>query len=116
MSCSSWLGKMVAIAAVSVCVYAGTQRHILAADSDSATNTLTDAEKAAGWKLLFDGKTTDGWQGFKKSEIGKGWKVEDGTLKCADPRTAGDILTKDKFGPFELQLDYNISENGNSAR
>ena len=52
-------------------------------------NTLTDAEKAAGWKLLFDGKTTNGWRNYKKPDIAAGWKVENGealhqmsTTKC----------------------------------
>ena len=120
MKRANYLRHWLAVAAVSICFYGGiAQLHAVAADSGSDSNapanTLTDAEKAAGWKLLFDGKTTDGWKGFKKDAIGRGWKVEDGTLMCADPKTAGDILTKDQFGPFELSLDYNISENGNSG-
>jgi hypothetical protein len=41
--------------------------------------------------------------------------VKDGSLVCADPHNAGDIVTTDKFDWFELQLDYNISEAGNSG-
>jgi hypothetical protein len=44
-----------------------------------------------------------------------GWQVKDGALVCADPHNAGDIVTTEKFGAFELQLDYNISEGGNSG-
>jgi hypothetical protein len=90
-----------------------------AADAGAAAkaepNTLTDAEKAAGWKLLFDGKTTDGWRNFKKKEVNSGWQVKDGVLECVDPKKAGDIITNDEYGAFELSLDYNISENGNSG-
>ncbi|HTL59501.1 MAG TPA: DUF1080 domain-containing protein [Candidatus Limnocylindrales bacterium] len=78
-------------------------------------NTLTDAEKAAGWKLLFDGKDFNGWHNFKKEGVQPGWQVKDGALVCADPHNAGDIVTTEKFGAFELQLDYNISEGGNSG-
>ena len=53
---------------------------VLAVAADSAPNTLTDAEKAAGWKLLFDGKTTNGWRNYQKTDIGPGWKVENGKL------------------------------------
>jgi hypothetical protein len=44
-----------------------------------------------------------------------GWQVQDGVLKCVDPHNAGDIVTEDSFDWFELQLDYNISEGGNSG-
>jgi hypothetical protein len=78
-------------------------------------NTLTAAEKAAGWQLLFDGQSFAGWHNFKSDAVRPGWQVKDGTLVCADPHNAGDIVTTAKFGWFELQLDYNISEAGNSG-
>jgi hypothetical protein len=78
-------------------------------------NALTDAEKAAGWKLLFNGKDLDGWHNFKAEGVKPGWQVKDGALVCVDPHNAGDIVTADQFGAFELQLDYNISEAGNSG-
>ena len=81
----------------------------------AANNTLTKAEKAAGWKLLFDGQSFAGWHNFKKDGVRPGWQVKDGELICADPHNAGDIVTTDQFGWFELQLDYNISEGGNSG-
>lgn len=81
----------------------------------AADNTLTAAEKAAGWKLLFDGKTLDGWHNFKKEGVKPGWQVKEGTLACVDPHNAGDIVTAEKYGAFELQLDYNISTGGNSG-
>ncbi|HWD92290.1 MAG TPA: DUF1080 domain-containing protein [Verrucomicrobiae bacterium] len=81
----------------------------------SEPNTLTRAEKAAGWQLLFDGQSFSGWHNFKQDGVRPGWEVKDGTLVCADPHNAGDIVTTDKFGWFELQLDYNISEGGNSG-
>ena len=99
-------------------------RMILAADSpatptvsaaDATANTLTDDEKKAGWKLLFDGKTLDGWHNFRKETIRPGWQVKDGTLMCVDPHNADDLCTKDQFDWFELQLDYNISAGGNSG-
>jgi Domain of Unknown Function (DUF1080)/Peptidase of plants and bacteria len=82
---------------------------------DSAPNTLMDAEKAAGWKLLFNGKDLTGWHNFKREGVRPGWQVKDGALVCVDPHDAGDIVTADQYGWFELQLDYNISEAGNSG-
>jgi hypothetical protein len=76
---------------------------------------LTDAEKQAGWKLLFDGSTLEGWHSFKSDKVRPGWQVVDGTVACVDPHDAGDLCTRDQYGWFELQLDYNISEGGNSG-
>src|SRR5262245_36268677 len=81
----------------------------VAAAAEPAPNTLTDQEKAAGWKLLFDGKTTDGWRNYKKPDIGKGWKVENGALVRAD-KGAGDIITAEKYAAFEFTVEYNISK------
>jgi hypothetical protein len=83
--------------------------------SPAAPNTLTDAEKADGWRLLFNGTNFDGWHNFKREGIRPGWQVKDGTLVCVNPHEAGDIVTTDKFDWFELQLDYNISVAGNSG-
>ena len=56
-------------------------------------NTLTKAEKAAGWKLLFDGQSFTGWHNFKMDGVRPGWQVKDGALVCVDPHNAGDIVT-----------------------
>jgi hypothetical protein len=87
----------------------------LVAADDSKINTLTAAEKAAGWKLVFNGKDLNGWHNFKREGVRPGWQVKDGSLVCVDPHDAGDIVTADKFDWFELQLDYNISVGGNSG-
>src|SRR5687767_3830410 len=65
--------------------------------TDPPVNTLTKAETDAGWRLLFDGKTTAGWRGFKKTVFPeKGWTVADGCLKkiatgTGDSLGGGDI-------------------------
>jgi hypothetical protein len=81
----------------------------------SGLNTLTEAEKTAGWRLLFNGVDFAGWHNFKRDGVRPGWQVKEGVLVCVDPHDAGDIVTTDKFGAFELQLEYNISEGGNSG-
>ena len=83
--------------------------------ADAQPNTLTDAEKAAGWKLLFNGKEFGTWHNFKKEGVRPGWQIKDGTLACINPHEAGDIVTTEKYAWFELELDYNISEAGNSG-
>ncbi len=79
-----------------------------------APNMLTPAEKSAGWKLLFDGKTFDGWRGYKQEAVGQGWIVQDGALALTEAK-AGDLITTGEFGDFELTFEWKISEAGNSG-
>jgi hypothetical protein len=83
--------------------------------SQLPANTLTAEERKDGWKLLFDGKSLDGWNNFKKTTIQAGWQLKQGYLVCADPHHAGDLCTREAFECFDLQLEYNISEGGNSG-
>jgi len=76
-------------------------------------NILTPQEKSEGWRLLFDGKTTAGWVGWKKDAMPVGWQVADGTLARIEP--AGDIVTVERFADFELAMEWKISEAGNSG-
>lgn len=77
-------------------------------------NSLSAKEKAEGWKLLFDGKTLEGWRGYKTEAIGTPWKVQDGTLTLTAAK-AGDIMTKQEFADFELTFQWKISKAGNSG-
>lgn len=77
-------------------------------------HALTPEEAAAGWKLLFNGTDLAGWKGYKKDAPGAGWVVENGELTLT-AGGAGDIMTAEEFGPFELSLEWKISQNGNSG-
>lgn len=79
----------------------------------ASPNTLTAAERSAGWRLLFDGKTTAGWRGFKQDSATPGWQVVDGALT----RVASglDIITRNKFRNFELTLEWKVAPGGNSG-
>ena len=82
-------------------------------DDPSGPNTLTAAERAAGWWLLFDGRTTSGWRGFRQTSMPSGWDVVDGALTRVGG--GGDIITVDQFGDFELRLEWRIAPAGNSG-
>jgi 3-keto-disaccharide hydrolase len=82
-----------------------------------ADNRLTDAERAAGWRLLFDGATTEGWLEITGKPFPSNcWTVEDGSLKAL-VRTDGfqDIRTKDTFASFDLEFDWKMLKDGNSG-
>lgn len=85
----------------------------LAAD-DHKANELTDAEKKAGWTLLFDGKSADQFRNYKGEGIKDAWKVKDGALTLTQ-KGGGDIITKKQFEAFEFKVDYRISIGGNSG-
>lgn len=78
-----------------------------------AHNTLTASERDAGWQLLFNGTSTDGWRVFKESGTPTGWAVVDGTLARTGP--GGDLITVDQFDDFELTLDWMLEPGGNSG-
>lgn len=86
----------------------------LPAFADTPPNELSHAEQRGGWRLLFDGKSADQWRNYRKEEMSKGWVVKNGELVRKEAG-AGDIISKDQFEGFELQLEYKISEGGNSG-
>src|SRR5665647_1486801 len=85
-------------------------------------NTLTQKEKTDGWKLLFDGKTTNGWHTYGKQTAGKAWSVKDGAFyldaeskKSLGAGEGGDLVTNEEYGNFDLKLDWKIGFKGNSG-
>jgi hypothetical protein len=112
---------LLLLAGVAACAKRGTELGPLVngAPSSASTasspsmNTLTAAEQAAGWRLLFDGRTTNGWRGYKMTMMPNGWHVTDGLLM--KDSIVEDIVTNDQFGDFELLLDWRIGTGGNSG-
>jgi hypothetical protein len=86
-----------------------------------ATGQLSADDAKAGWKLLFDGKTLNGWRGYKKTDAsGSRWIVEDGMLTLPkndgkDTRGARDLISADTYDQFELAWDWRVASGGNSG-
>lgn len=78
-----------------------------------ALNTLTPAEQEAGWRLLFDGESMEGWRGYNRPDLPDGWDAVDGTLARTGP--GGDIITEEQFEDFELALEWRLEPGGNSG-
>jgi Domain of Unknown Function (DUF1080) len=101
-------------------VLASSQNGSPQTPSKAIVNQLTSAEKSAGWRLLFDGKTFNGWRGFHSDKVPEGWVIEDGCIKKAPAegmlgRSGGDLITADQFSDFELQIEWKLSPRGNSG-
>jgi hypothetical protein len=84
-------------------------------------NTLTERETRDGWRLLWDGKTTNGWRGARLDRFpASGWEIRDGVLTVVqsgggESTAGGDIVTVDQYGNFELIVEYNITKGANSG-
>ncbi len=79
-------------------------------------NDLNIVERKQGFKLLFDGKSTDCWKSAKADDFpAKGWEVKDGILSVLSNGGGGDIITKKEYGPFELKFDFMYTEGANSG-
>ncbi len=76
-------------------------------------NQLTETQRAAGWKLLFDGSSLSNWRSSEKAEPPAGWKAIDGELRRVEG--GGDLVTSEEYDNFELTLDWKISAGGNSG-
>lgn len=84
-------------------------------------NQLSEWEKNAGYRLLFDGKTSKGWKGaYRKDFPAKGWQISNGILSVQksegkESANGGDIVTTEKFSAFDMSFEFRLSEGGNSG-
>jgi len=102
----------------------GTQvrwRNLKITEVVTTPNALTPEEKSAGWKLLWDGKSTEGWRSAKAETFPKqSWHIHGGVLvvhasKGAESASGGDIITEERFSNFELLVDFKITPGANSG-
>jgi sugar phosphate isomerase/epimerase len=90
-------------------------------ESKSKDNTLTPQETGEGWKLLWDGKTTEGWRGAKIATFpATGWSFDKGVLRVqkndgSESTNGGDIITTQKYKNFILKVDFKITKGANSG-
>jgi len=79
-----------------------------------ALNTLAVQEKAAGWRLLFDGRSFAGWHVYGAGSV-VGWDIAEGALVALGQGGGHDIVTDDEFENFDLLIDWKISPRANSG-
>ena len=94
------------------CAPAGNAVPVGGSIAPSATQ-LTEEQRAAGWRSLFDGTSTAAWRGYHEQAFPAGWHIVDGVLTKTG--SVHDIISRDQFGNFELTLDWKISPGGNSG-
>lgn len=95
--------------------------HPQVVEENFVANSLTDSEKRKGWRMLWNGKNTDGWRSARSENFPeKGWVIKDGVLTVLETggdesAAGGDIITKEKFSNFELKLEFKITKGANSG-
>jgi hypothetical protein len=90
-----------------------TQQASATSEEVEPVNVLTPEQVDEGWRLLFDGRTTAGWRGFRQQGMPDGWQIVDGALTRV--AAGGDIVTSDQYEDFELALEWKLAEGGNSG-
>src|SRR5688572_15090190 len=85
-------------------------------------NSLTEAQKAEGWQLLFDGQSTAGWHKYGNQPVGNAWKIADGALYLDTSSKAngkivggGDLVSDGEYENFHLKLEWKVAPGGNSG-
>ncbi len=97
------------------------RKHNIAPQKNNIHNSISEQEAQEGWKLLWDGKTTEGWRGAKLTHFPKaGWQIDNGVLKVlkgdgGESTNGGDIVTIKKYKNFELKVDFRITPGANSG-
>ncbi len=118
-------GKTVAWRNIRICtedVASYASPEVLATPQVNAIdNALSPREKAEGWQLLWDGKTSEGWRGARLNIFPeKGWTIKDGVLTVekgngGESTNGGDIVTTKKYRNFMLSVDFQITQGANSG-
>lgn len=112
MQCQ-WPDKRVIASGPKRVAPAFREKHDVGPAPSGPHNTLSDAQVAQGWALLFDGEqAATAWRGYRSGGLPAGWVVKDGVLIREG---GGDIITREQFDDFDLYVDWNVTEGGNSG-
>src|SRR5438094_5423258 len=97
-----------------IAVGVGAVATALLVNQSAIQSVSTSQQSSSGaWRALFDGTSLNAWRGYKTDKVPDGWRIADGTI--AKDMPVADIVSRDEFGDFELELDWKIGEAGNSG-
>ena len=105
------------LAVISGCAASGSEAE---AEASAEANATAGAGVGAGagtsWTVLFDGTSLDAWRGYRRDDVPSAWRIEDGALAFVPGASdGGDIVTRDQFGDFELELEWRVAPGANSG-
>ncbi len=85
------------------------------ADATVPTTPAPVATPAGEWQVLFDGTSLAAWKGYGREDVPGGWRIENGLLHFAPGTEGGDLVTRESYGSFELEMEWRIAPCGNSG-
>jgi hypothetical protein len=100
-----------------LCLLMAATPYLSAHRQAASAVTPNPEEPAAGWRSLFDGRTTNGWHSYGSKQVDTLWEVQDGVLhlRSSTRKEHGNLLTNEVYGDFDLKLEWKISPGGNSG-
>jgi hypothetical protein len=104
---------LLPIATLGICAILSQAPGSAQAPAHQASNKSASRKPQAAMKVLFDGKSLGAWRGYKNDSVPQGWRIENDTL--TKDGSVADLVSKDQFGDFELELEWKIGEGGNSG-
>jgi hypothetical protein len=114
----SWFALLLAALFLLACQPAPMEEEAVPPPQGDLANSLTEAQVADGWQLLFNGEDLEGWRGFRMDEVSPEWKVENGTMHFYATHGGegfGDIMTREQYANFILELEWKLSAGCNSG-
>lgn len=121
---TSYLSSLTLVLSIALLISCNkpTSESETSSGEETSINTLTEAEKAAGWELLFTGNSFDGWKRYNRDTIGPMWTIQQGEIVCdgtglgeGSGDHSGSLMTTRTFGNFELSIEWKITPGGNSG-
>lgn len=112
---------VVAVASVALTATAEDRPATIDMPDPATPNTLTSSDRAAGWRLLFDGLTIDAWRAAEGDAFPEdGWSIEGDALVIREAgalefRAGGDLFSRERFGDFVFDFEFQIAPGANSG-
>lgn len=105
--------KTLAISAFSLALgmYACSNNSGSAESESSDTTSTANNQQEGEWQ---DITPKNNWRNYNKNDIATQWENQEEMLVLTG-KGGGDIVTKDQYENFELEMDWKISEGGNSG-
>ncbi|MEO5509061.1 MAG: DUF1080 domain-containing protein, partial [Longimicrobiales bacterium] len=105
--------RILVVALAAGVLFTGCVRKVEVGSGPPGSRLSQSVDQGTGWRSLFDGTSMSQWRGYKQQSVPGGWMAMDGTLM--KDKGVGDIVTKEEFGDFELELDWKIGAGGNAG-
>src|SRR4051812_42231668 len=105
-----------AILAMAACNNANNQNNTAdTTNTGGDSSTATAATSDNGWTPLFNGSSLSNWHNYGKNAPDSTWRVDSNAIHVVPTKgEGGGLIRNDAYGNFDLNLEWKISNVGNS--